>query len=622
MKAFSAILDVDPARLRVTARTAIASCLALGIGTLIGLDHPQWAAMTVWITALPTRGQRLERSFARVIGTIAGALAGVCLMVLAGDDPVGIVIGLTLWLGLCAGLGNLITGPSSYISLLAGYSAAMVALLGYGHATSLWLLAVDRVATICLGGAVGTIVALVFSPGPKPIDLSQRVANIMQACLDHMAASSPDGAARTRLIVEIAALDESLDTASAGSLRVRRKARDIRSLFSALTELLLDTQPPENSGTARPPMADTDRDDPAMRLRRMASELDEDAPQRAALLRALVPLWQRANQTAEAIGLVKERHPPLPTHRDWIGARYAALRSMSAVAVTGLVWILTGWPLGPYMVMGAAIMTSVFSTFPNPGLQMRWVVGGSISGALAAVLAHVLIVPMAGSAMTAALLTMPLMLFGMFVMAHRRVGLAGMEYNLIYLLMMNPNLPTDPALGQTLLQAFAVLLGPVSAYLAFVAFPMDTRRRLDFVIRLMVHELAAMAKGAFDRPERHRHWRLRIYHRLVILVRWSERSDNGGDFATSGGMVALRLGNSLRAIRSLVTEGAIDTRSKRALHATLLSIAYLSRKPDRVAKAFTTAAGKLRATHPQDAARLDDTAALVAANQDFFRRAG
>ena len=87
-------------------------------------------------------------------------------------------------------------------------------------------------------------------------------------------------------------------------------------------------------------------------------------------------------------------------------------------------------------------------------------------------------------------------------------------------------------------------------------------------------------------------------------------------------MGALQLGNSLYAIRSMMTESMIDARSKRALRATLLSISHLSRKPERVVHAFTNAAGKLQAAHPQDAARLNETAALVAANQDFFRRAG
>ncbi len=626
MITFSAFRDIDPARLRFTARTAIASCLALGIGTLIGLDHPQWAAMTVWITALPTKGQRLERSLARVAGTIAGALAGVGLVALAGNSPGGIVFGLTLWLGLCAGVGNLLTGPASYISLLAGYSAAMVALLGYGHDTPLWTLAIDRIATICLGGAVGTIVALIVSPGPAPVDISRRLLNLMHACLDHVDAGGTDRNQRAALILEIAALDESLDIASAGSLSIRRKARDIRKLLSVLTELVLDTWSPPGPKAKGPALADEEgsegRNDITARLDRIAADPEYTSSRHAAQFGALPQLWQRANQTARWIGKLPDRPAPIPLHIDWIGARYAAARSAGAVAVTGLIWIATGWPLGPYMVMGAAIMTSVFSTFPNPGLQMRWVVGGSFIGALAAISALVFITPMAQSAGLAALLTMPLMLLGMLVMAHRRIGPAGMEYNLIYLLMMNPNVPANPEPQDVLLQAFAVLLGPISAYVAFVAVPMDTRRRLDFIIRLMVHELASMARGAFDSPERHRHWRMRIHHRLVMLARWSEKSGKAGDFAADGGMGTLQLGTSLRMIRDMMAEQNLASGARRPLRAALLSIARLSRDPARVEKAFRKAAEKLQAAHPQNAARLNETAALVAANQDFFRRAG
>jgi len=88
------------------------------------------------------------------------------------------------------------------------------------------------------------------------------------------------------------------------------------------------------------------------------------------------------------------------------------------------------------------------------------------------------------------------------------------------------------------------------------------------------------------------------------------------------GMGTLLIGNSLHAIRSMMEEPDVDAGSKRALRATLLSVAHLSRKPDRVVRAFKRAAAKLQATYPQDASRLSETAALVAANQDFFRRAG
>ncbi|MGF9565758.1 FUSC family protein [Neorhizobium sp. JUb45] len=619
----SFLTDIDPARLQATARTAIASCVALGLGTLIGLDHPQWAAMTVWIVALPTRGQRLERSLARIAGTTIGAMAGIGFIVLSGGSPIGIVLGLALWLGLCAGTGNLLTGPLSYVSLLAGYSAAMVTLLGHGHEDSIAALALDRILTICLGGLIGTLAAI-FST-TKPSDIAQDTRAIVETFLDHVAAGGPDRQQRAQLIAAMAVLDEKLDAVSAGSLRTRRQARDIRQLLAAIIGCLTEPKPhapgkipptPDRTGT---PLCD---DAVANRIATLAADVASSSPHLAASLTAVAAAWRQANPTAGTIDRERPSHPALPRHRDRIGAGRAALRSAGAVAATGMLWVITGWPLGPYMVMGAAIMTSVFSTFPTPHLQMRWVVGGSVAGALAAVFAHLFILPMAMSATLAALLSMPLILLGAPVMAHRRVALAGMEYNLIYLLMMNPNLPVDDNLARALLQAVAVVLGPVCAYLAFLAVPIDPRRRLDFIIRLIVSELTAIAKGDFDDLKRRRHWRLRIHHRLMLLARWAHRSGGTGSLASDGGMTALALGNTLLHVRDMAARPALSAGSRRALKATLSSVATLPEKPERVTRLLRTAAKTLTEIDPQSAAGLTETAGLLAANQDFFRRAG
>ena len=53
-------LGFDPERLRFGLRTAAGACIALFAAYLLGLEHPQWAAMTVWASAQPVRGMLLE----------------------------------------------------------------------------------------------------------------------------------------------------------------------------------------------------------------------------------------------------------------------------------------------------------------------------------------------------------------------------------------------------------------------------------------------------------------------------------------------------------------------------------------------------------------------------------
>jgi uncharacterized membrane protein YccC len=60
------------------ARTAIAACLALVLARLIGLEYPQWSAMTIWASSQPLRGQLLERSFFRMAGTVVARLSASC----------------------------------------------------------------------------------------------------------------------------------------------------------------------------------------------------------------------------------------------------------------------------------------------------------------------------------------------------------------------------------------------------------------------------------------------------------------------------------------------------------------------------------------------------------------
>src|SRR5690606_36106062 len=57
----------------------------------------------------------------------------------------------------------------------------------------------------------------------------------------------------------------------------------------------------------------------------------------------------------------RRAHPGV-RHRDWIGAREAGVRSLAVMLLMGAVWIVTGWSTGPYLMLGAAVMTSVFSS--------------------------------------------------------------------------------------------------------------------------------------------------------------------------------------------------------------------------------------------------------------------
>ncbi|HIZ50096.1 MAG TPA: FUSC family protein [Candidatus Pseudomonas excrementavium] len=233
-------LGFDIPRFNFALRTALASALAMTLAWLIGLEHPQWSAMTVWAVSQPVRGMLLEKSFFRAIGTLIGTLFGIMLVMLCGDNLPLMVVGLSLWVGLCVGASNLLSGLLASGTLLSGYSASMVALLNTQQPTGqIFLLGADRLATVLTGILVGLLVGLIFTPRRAEDELAGRVrrstAQILQAMAARFAGtdSTPRAELAHQLLQDIAQTEQLFDTSAAGSLRSHRSIRGLRAMVQA-----------------------------------------------------------------------------------------------------------------------------------------------------------------------------------------------------------------------------------------------------------------------------------------------------------------------------------------------------------------------------------------------------
>jgi uncharacterized membrane protein YccC len=197
----------------------------------------------------------LEKSLFRAVGTVIGTGVGVLLVLLASDEPVMLVAGLALWLGLCAGAGNVQRGFLSYGTILAGYSAAMVALLSTGHPDQIFLLGADRLATVLVGVLVASVVGLLLAPRGAEDDVVGRTRHVLARVLREMASRVAGAKAELQeethaILREMAAIYDRLDPHGAGSLRSRRSARTFRAVLFAQVSALLwmrsaRTVPPE-----------------------------------------------------------------------------------------------------------------------------------------------------------------------------------------------------------------------------------------------------------------------------------------------------------------------------------------------------------------------------------------
>lgn len=640
-------LGFSPVRLGFTLRTAAAAALALIVAWLLGLEHPQWSAMTVWAASLPVRGQLLEKSGFRAAGTVVGALAGIGLLVLSGGAPAIIVPGLALWIGLCAFTGNVVRGFASYGSMLAGYTAAMVTLLHSAHTADPFAIGIDRMLTVLTGVAVALVVGWVFGARSDPDSLAERLAGLSARVLAGLAAhltatDTGAGAAARReqqaLLAEMAVIEEGLDSHAAGSRRSRGAVRTIRRLLSAQVAVVLwmrrGVQPAGGAAVAA-----CLRQAPAALGAGRFAEAEEACVQAArhlagddlaggnlaggdAVLReALVTLAR--SQSAVAAGgppaAASPAAPPVVLHRDWVGARQSLIRSAVVILLVGGLWLATGWPAGAFMLLGTTIMTTVFSTVDNPAVLLRQVIFGQALGAAGAFACRWLVWPMMSSDFGLVLSMLPFIAVGGVLFGHRRAsGPIGFDYNMVMLLLLQPALPLTGSPAHSLMTAAAVVLGPAIGLVAFMAiFPVDGRRRLGTLVAMMVRETETMA--ARTGLVQHRPvWRARLYHRVLRLVRWADKTGADRAAAVEGGFAVLLLGSAILHIDGVLAAGSAAPATVRALHTARARLRQTGRDPQRAARALATAARRAGADPAADAPLLAEAARALAASAGFL----
>ncbi|MGI9539566.1 MAG: FUSC family protein, partial [Miltoncostaeaceae bacterium] len=73
---------------------------AVGLATVLGIelfpDHAIWAALTVLLVLSPNPGDSLETVVLRTLGTLAGGLAGVAVVALAGGSDAVVIVAFCL----------------------------------------------------------------------------------------------------------------------------------------------------------------------------------------------------------------------------------------------------------------------------------------------------------------------------------------------------------------------------------------------------------------------------------------------------------------------------------------------------------------------------------------------
>ena len=627
-----------------TLRTWLASMLALGIAFELQLDAPYWAWITVWIVAQPTAGMQLSKSFYRAVGTVAGAILAVILIALFAQTPELFVLALALLVGGCTFASNILTNFRAYATVLAAYTAGIVASDAIDAPTQVWFIALSRASAILIGIASAVTVTAIFAPHRSAALAREKLLALLKDAARRAAYRfQDDNETRLRigrqLIVDDIALDTLIDFAAAESGTFRVQKNRARSLLAHVFGLISARRALDahllRRGWPRHHALEIFHGVILDFLDEMPARLDRgDLDELIAELEAVqgqVDALEPEQDTADADGVVSERfvidrfddllthlgcalrdfrsllrrepsdQPRLVLnfHRDQRAAAINGLRAFLAVVATGAFWIASAWPHGPLALVFVSIMLSLFSSQPRPdrvGWAFFYV---SLPAAALALLCKFFYLPsLSGFEVLAVAMGLFLFPLGMF-MANPATSAAAVAFSLVFLNVVTPTNPMNYDLADSINGAVALIVGILFGTLAYVIiFPPDPAAARRYVTYRIRRGLELMAR--LDPIPTFSDWETRMYDRVVRLNDPQNPSATTGDEWLDTGLHALSLGIEILRLRQGLQRGELPPESASAVRGTLGAFGCFVSQPSRAAEEVRE---RLRLLAPLDPGR-------------------
>ncbi|WP_025885277.1 FUSC family protein [Asaia prunellae] len=457
-------------------RNTIASLFALGIAFWMELGEPQWAAMTVWITAQGSRGESLSKGRWRLVGTLLGVIAAITLVSGFPQAPWLFIPVLALWAGLCTGLATLLHNFRAYAFVLAAYTCAIIATGSLSAPDHVFEIAMARGTYIVLGVLCEMAAGLIFSAS-----LAVKARRTMRAWLiegiegashvisDVLAGAAPPEAAIRAVFSRTLKLNEQLEFTVVEVGRSDHAIACAYATIGILSKIVSRGLGMQARLSITPVVSEMTRKmqaEVAAFIRGLTARLGDAAlvvslrEDLRVLQARLDILYRQADNGGgesftpddriilHGIRLILEEYETLLVYFEakpdealtparfrlrrvmhFHAAFHNAMRSTAAILLAGLFWEVTAWSQGAAFISFIAVVVAGFATTDNTVLVSNRFFYGACFAALASIVPVFFLIPL-GSGFEALVVAVgPLMFIGGLAIRNPATATAGSAYN-------------------------------------------------------------------------------------------------------------------------------------------------------------------------------------------------
>jgi uncharacterized membrane protein YccC len=624
-------------------RTWFACMLALYVAFFLQLDQPYWAGMAVWMGTQPTPGMAISKSFYRIVGTLIGSVAGLVLIAFFAQTPELFILALALWVGACTVASNLLRNFRAYGTVLAGYTAAVIALGAYDVPNQAFDIAMARGSATIVGIICSALITSLFAPRRAREKTIARLRQVVRTAMRRgafpIAATSQERLALGRpMVTEMIALDAEIEFAAAESAEFRIHADLARSLLAHLFGVVSAKRSLEDRllrSTAAP-------DWETMQLYEQTMKLLETAPQKID-----ADQWKDLENEINALRFrIREHQPEIangaipcavssrivldrlddllrheeravrdwqiiqggwryePTmrlnfHRDQRAAWIHGARAVLGVIVAGAFWIASAWSSGSLMLTQVAVVCSLFSNTPRPDLAGLAFLQGALAAFVMGFICNFYILQQIDGFFLFALVLGLFLIPGAVFFFRPQTSAIGLAYCVLFVLFTRPLNHMDYDVVSFLNNAVAIVFSVVFGVMTYLLFmppnPRAARCYVVYRIRCGLQNLAQM-----DPAPPPWAWQTRMTDRVNRLYDPTNPSGTSTDEWYEGGLAALNFGNEVLRLRRLLDNGKLAPQTVTALTSVLKSFGEIVTNPNLARHAVEAAQDAIQPALPAD----------------------